>query len=66
MVLIGSHTMTKLYRCIYILYIDVEYNTHLSMEVMATHESLESIHITHKKLRFNEDVLGTVLATLLA
>ena len=62
MVLIVSHTMTKLYNTLH----SVEYNTHLSMEVMATHESLESIHITHKKLRFNEDVLGTVLATLLA
>ena len=27
---------------------------------------LESIHIKHKKLRFEEDVLRTVLATLLA
>ena len=38
------------------------------MEVMATHEytGVSGIHITRKKLRFNEDFLRTVLATLLA
>ena len=68
MALKGSHTMTKLGVCIYSTYIH-RYYIHLSMEGMATHEStgVSGIHITHKKLMFNEDdVLRTVLATLLA
>ena len=59
MVFICSHTMDQ---ATYI------HRIHLSMEVMATHEStgVSGIHIIHKKLGFSEDVLRTVLATLLA
>ena len=47
MVLIGSHTMTKLGVCIYI-------HIHLSIESTG----VSGIHITHKKLMFNATLLA--------
>ena len=55
MVLIGSHTMTKLGVCIYSTYIHREYiNIHLSIESTG----VSGIHITHKKLMFNATLLA--------